>query len=96
MAFPLPNEVQLDRLMDLYPVWGMASHGCIGREIAIVGITSMIRVCAQLKGLRRAPGAPGQMKWIPGPLGSRKYLNDDWSRFSPFATTWKLQFDEFS
>jgi len=68
-------------------MWGMASHGCIGREIAVVGITSMIRVCAQLKGLRRAPGAPGQMKWIPGPLGSRKYLNDDWSRFSPFATS---------
>jgi len=95
VAFPQPNEVILDRPVDKYPMWGMASHSCIGREIAIVGITAMVRVCARLKGFRRAPGAQGQLKYIPGPLGSKKYLNDDWSRFSPFATTWKVQFDDF-
>lgn len=95
VAFPQPNEVKLDRNIDLYPMWGLSSHGCVGREFSVTGITSMIRVVAQLKGLRRAPGAMGQLKFIPGPLGSKKYLNDDWSRFSPFATTWKVQFDGF-
>ena len=71
--------------MDVYPMWSMGPHGCAGRGIAITALTSMTRVCAQIKNLRRAPGAQGQIKYVPGPLGSRRYLSDDWSRYQPFA-----------
>lgn len=71
--------------MDVYQMWSMGPHGCAGRAIAITALASMTRVCAQLKNLRRAPGLQGQIKSIPGPVGSKKYLTDDWSRFQPFA-----------
>lgn len=72
--------------MDVYQMWSMGPHGCAGRAIAITALTSMTRVCAQLKNLRRAPGDQGKIKYIPGPLpGTRQYLTDDWSRFQPFA-----------
>lgn len=83
--FPDPNEVKLDRPMDLYQMWSMGPHECAGRAIAITALATMTKVCAQLKNLRRAPGPQGQIKSIPGPLGGKKYLSDDWSRFQPFA-----------
>ncbi|KAI4157319.1 MAG: hypothetical protein LQ342_008380 [Letrouitia transgressa] len=85
-VYPDPNQVKLDRPMDVYQMWSMGPHGCAGRAIAITALTSMTRVCAQLKNLRRAPGDQGKIKYIPGPLpGTRQYLTDDWSRFQPFA-----------
>lgn len=63
----------------------MGPHIYVGRAIAITAIASMTKVCAQMKNLRRAPGAQGQIKYVPGPLGSRRYLSDDWSRYQPFA-----------
>lgn len=84
-VYPDPNEVKLDRPMDLYQMWSMGPHGCAGRAIAITALTSMTKVCAQLKNLRRAPGAQGYIKSVPRPLGGRNYLSDDWSRFQPFA-----------
>ena len=83
--FPDADQVKLDRPIELYQMWSAGPHGCAGRAIAITALTSMTRVCAQLKNLRRAPGAQGQIKYVPGPLGSRRYLSDDWSRYQPFA-----------
>ena len=85
-AYPDPDQVKLDRPIELYQMWSIGPHRCVGRAIAITALTSMIKACAQLKNLRRAPGDQGKIKHIPGPLpGSRKYLSDDWSRFQPFA-----------
>ena len=73
-------------------MWSEGPHRCIGRAIAITAMTSMIKACAQLKNLRRAPGEQGQIKHVPGPLpGSRKYLSDDWSRYQPFAGSKSIQ-----
>lgn len=84
--FPEPDEVKLDRPTEIYQMWSLGPHSCAGRAIAITALSSMIKVAAQLKNLRRAPGSQGQVKYIPGPLpGTRQYLNDDWSRFQPFA-----------
>ena len=66
-------------------MWSMGPHGCAGRAIAITALASMTKVAAQLKNLRRAPGAQGQIKSVPGPVGSKQYLSDDWSRYQPFA-----------
>ncbi|KAL8711250.1 MAG: hypothetical protein Q9220_004395 [cf. Caloplaca sp. 1 TL-2023] len=83
--YPDPNQVKLDRPTEVYQMWSMGPHGCAGRAIAITALAAMTKVCAQLKNLRRAPGAQGQLKYVPGPVGSRKYLTDDWSRYQPFA-----------
>lgn len=67
-------------------MWSIGPHRCVGRAIAITVLASMLKACAQLKNLRRAPGEQGQIKCVPGPLpGSLKYLSDDWSRYQPFA-----------
>lgn len=85
-AYPDPEQVKLDRPMELYQMFSIGPHRCVGRAIAITALTSMIKACAQLKNLRRAPGDQGKIKHVPGPLpGSRKYLSDDWSRYQPFA-----------
>ncbi|KAI4129585.1 MAG: hypothetical protein LQ338_002159 [Usnochroma carphineum] len=94
-VFPDSDRVKLDRPADVYQMWSMGPHGCAGRAIAITALAAMTKICAQLKNLRRAPGAQGQIKYVPGPLGSRKYLSDDWSRYQPFAGTWKVHFDDF-
>ena len=71
----------------------MGPHGCAGRAIAITALASILKVCAQLKNLRRAPGDQGQIKYVPGQLpGSKQYLSDDWSRYQPFAGS-KLFFE---
>lgn len=74
----------------------MGPHGCAGRAIAITALAAMLRVCAQIKGLRRAPGQQGQLKYVPGPLGSRRYLSDDWSRYQPFAGSKSTLFNPIS
>ncbi|KAL8627546.1 hypothetical protein Q9189_006747 [Teloschistes chrysophthalmus] len=84
-VFPEPDQVKLDRPTEVYQMWSMGPHGCAGRAIAITALAAMLRVCAQTKNLRRAPGQQGQIKYVPGPLGSRRYLSDDWSRYQPFA-----------
>lgn len=84
-VFPDPEEVKLDRPTDVYQMWSMGPHGCAGRAIAITALAAMTKACAQLKNLRRAPGDQGQIKYVPGPVGSRRYLSDDWSRYQPFA-----------
>ena len=85
-AYPDPDQVKLDRPMELYQMWSIGPHRCVGRAIAITAVTSMVKACAQLKNLRRVPGDQAKIKYIPGPLpGSRKYHSDDWSRYQPFA-----------
>ncbi|KAL8793884.1 MAG: hypothetical protein Q9195_003503 [Heterodermia aff. obscurata] len=94
-VYPDPDQLKLDRPTDAYQMWSMGPHGCAGRAIAITALASMIKVSAQLKNLRRAPGAQGEIKYVPGPVGSKQYLSDDWSRYQPFAGTWKVHFDDF-
>ncbi|CAG9942858.1 unnamed protein product [Clonostachys rosea f. rosea IK726] len=67
-------------------------HGCLGKQIALTFVTGMIKLVADLKDLRPAPGQMGQVKSIQ--VGSDKaYLNDSWSYLSFDPSTWKLHFD---
>ena len=84
-VFPEPETFKADRPLDSYHVLSYAPDTCCGREIAIVALTSMVKVAATMKNLRRAPGPQGQIKSIPGVLGSKKFLSDDWRIFQPFA-----------
>ncbi|KAF2265211.1 heme peroxidase [Lojkania enalia] len=75
-----------------YMHFGCGPHECLGREVAITYIVSMVKVCAELKDLRRAPGPMGLCKYIM--VGTERcYLNDSWSWLTFDPTTWKLHFD---
>jgi cytochrome P450 len=67
-------------------------HECFAREIALAFVVGLIKLVADLKELRPAPGAMGQVKTIR--VGTEKaYLNDSWSYLSFDANTWKVHFN---
>ncbi|KAI8623543.1 heme peroxidase [Xylariaceae sp. FL1651] len=67
-------------------------HECISKDTALAFMTGLVKLCADLKQLRPAPGPMGQVKTIR--LGTEKaYLNDSWSYLAFDASTWKLHFD---
>jgi linoleate 8R-lipoxygenase/9,12-octadecadienoate 8-hydroperoxide 8R-isomerase len=92
-AFPEPDQVKLDRDLKLYMHFGYGPHECLGYGICRLALTTMLKVVGRLDNLRRAPGAQGQLKKIPGPGGSTIYMTADQSSYFPFPTTMKIQWD---
>lgn len=86
------HKFQPGRPRTAYMHFGYGPHECLGREVAIAYVTSMIKVCAKLENLRRAPGPMGICKHITI-RNERCYLNDSWSYLTFDPTTWKLHFD---
>ncbi|KAI1858014.1 uncharacterized protein JN550_012907 [Neoarthrinium moseri] len=67
-------------------------HECVAKDIALAFVTGLVKLAADLKQLRPAPGQMGQVKTIR--VGSEKaYLNDSWSYLAFDASTWKVHFD---
>ncbi|KAF2478296.1 prostaglandin G/H synthase 2/cyclooxygenase 2, pgh2/cox2 [Lindgomyces ingoldianus] len=91
-CIPNPTSFQPGRDRDAYMHFGFGPHECFGREIALTFVTSLIKVVAGLKNLRRAPGPMGLCKYITVNQ-ERCYLNDNWSWLTFDPTTWKLHFD---
>ncbi|KAF7625730.1 prostaglandin G/H synthase 2/cyclooxygenase 2, pgh2/cox2 [Aspergillus flavus] len=91
-AVPDPEAFKLDRPSSAYIHFNVGPHECLGREIALSCITSLVRVCAGLKNLRAAPGQMGVLKSIT--TGTEKhFLNDSWSTLTVDPTTWKIHFE---
>lgn len=86
-AFPDPLEIKLDRPEESYIQYGVGPHTCLGKHANIVSLTTMLMMFGRLKGLRRAPGPPGEMKSIPKPGGFKVYMKEDWSGMWPFPTS---------
>jgi hypothetical protein len=75
---PEPNAFKLNRPSDAYIHFGFGPHECLGREIALIFVVSIVKVLAGLKNLRTAPAEMGALKSIN--VGTEKvYLNDSWS-----------------
>jgi linoleate 10R-lipoxygenase len=67
-------------------------HECVAKELAFAFLVGLVKLTADLKKLRPAPGQMGQVKTIR--IGSETaYLNDSWSYLGFDASTWKLHFD---
>ncbi|KAI8959978.1 heme peroxidase [Daldinia sp. FL1419] len=67
-------------------------HECLMKHLVPVFIAGLVKLAADLKELRPAPGQMGQVKTIQ--VGTEKaYLNDSWSYLGFDASTWKLHFD---
>ena len=84
--FPSPEEVRLDRDMDLYIHYGAGPHRCLGADISQVALTAMLKTIVRLDNLRRAPGPQGILKKVDKPGGFRVYMQEDWSDYFPFPT----------
>ncbi|KAJ6007231.1 hypothetical protein N7522_005582 [Penicillium canescens] len=91
-AIPEPDQFKLDRPESAYIHLGYGPHSCLGREIALTFLISLVRICGGLKNLRPAPGKMGALKQIQV-NGDRSYLNDSWSYLTSDPTTWKVHFD---
>ncbi|KAI0205662.1 heme peroxidase [Astrocystis sublimbata] len=67
-------------------------HECLAKDLALAFIVGLVKLAADLKVLRPAPGQMGQVRTIR--VGTEKaYLNDSWSYLAFDASTWKLHFD---
>ncbi|KAF4332293.1 Psi-producing oxygenase A [Fusarium beomiforme] len=92
--FPDPYEIKLDRPDDLYIHHGWGPHACLGRPIVTVAGASMLRVCARLGKLRRAPGHAGEMKSKTVNDAFKVYLAENGSKWGPFPVSKKVVFDK--
>jgi linoleate 10R-lipoxygenase len=67
-------------------------HECFGQHLALAFVTGLVKLVADLKKLRPAPGQMGEVKTIQ--VGFEKvFLNDSWSHLAHNASTWKVHFD---
>ncbi|RFU32995.1 hypothetical protein B7463_g3353, partial [Scytalidium lignicola] len=92
--FPDPYEIKLDRPDDLYIHHGWGPHSCLGRPIVTVAGASMLRVCARLSNLRRAPGPAGEMKSKTVNEAFKVYLAENGSKWEPFPVSKKVIFNK--
>ncbi|OTA83095.1 hypothetical protein M434DRAFT_16794 [Hypoxylon sp. CO27-5] len=89
---PHAHEFDPYRSTDAVTSFSYGQHECLAKDVARAFITGLVKLVADLKGLRPAPGQMGQVKTIQ--VGSDKaYLNDSWSYLGFDASTWKLHFD---
>lgn len=93
-VFPNPLTIDLARPLDKYIHHGWGPHTCIGRPMVVTAMAAQLRVFAQLKNLRRATGAAGELKskTVNGPF--KVFIKEDWSEWWPFPAC-KFSFREF-
>ncbi|KAH0559961.1 hypothetical protein GP486_003520 [Trichoglossum hirsutum] len=93
-VYPEPKEIKLDRPEDTYIMFGYGTHECLGKEVNILAMTAMLKAFAKhLKGLRRAPGLQGQLKYTLKDGLVKVYMKEDWSAWWPYPSTMKIAYD---
>lgn len=92
--FPRPNEMKLDRPLEVYDYIPFIDglHGPLVKEIAIAGVAEQLRVFGKIDGLRRAPGAAGTLRKVRE-NGVVRYLSDAQNEWVPLPPSLKLRFD---
>lgn len=76
--------VKLDRPLASYILWGEGPHQCIGKQINMIQVMSLLKVFGKLKNFRRTPGDEGRLKALPKPGGVKLYMTADWSTYGPY------------
>jgi hypothetical protein len=92
-VFPDPQEIKLDRPDELYIHHGYGGHACLGRKMVEVVNAVQLRAFARLKNLRRAAGPAGQLKSKMIDGVTTFYMDEAWSQWTPYPSSWKLQYD---
>ena len=92
-VFPDPLEIKLDRPLDTYIQYGSGPHKCLGADINMVSLPTMLKFFGRLKNLRRAPGIAGQLNQVEKEGGFKVYMREDMSGYWPFPVNMKVRFD---
>ncbi|KAF4461846.1 hypothetical protein FALBO_11355 [Fusarium albosuccineum] len=86
------DKFDAQRKSDNVTAFSYGQHECLAKDLALSFVTGLVKLVADLKQLRPAPGQMGQVKTIQ--VGTEKaYLNDSWSYLGFDASTWKVHFD---
>ncbi|XXH00292.1 hypothetical protein Hte_006634 [Hypoxylon texense] len=89
---PNAKEFNPNRKTGAVSSFSYGQHECLGQDEAKAFLAGLVKLVADLKQLRPAPGEMGKVKAIQ--VGSEKaYLNDSWSYLGFDASTWKVHFD---
>ncbi|GAP85595.1 putative linoleate diol synthase [Rosellinia necatrix] len=87
-----PTTFNPKRKLNDVSAFSFGQHECVAKDLALAFIVGLVKLAADLKQLRPAPGQMGEVRTIR--LGTEKaYLNDSWSYLGFDASTWKLHFD---
>lgn len=75
---PDADKFDARRKTDAVTAFSYGQHECLAKDVALAFVTGLIKLVADLKQLRPAPGQMGEVKTIQ--VGTEKaYLNDSWS-----------------
>ena len=72
-----PNSFRTDRPSDNYMLWGDGLHTCFGAQMNLVLIPAILKPLLRQKGLRRIPGAAGQIDNDGTPFPAHLWLEFD-------------------
>jgi hypothetical protein len=73
-----PTKFDAKRKISDVTAFSYGQHECVAKDMALAFVVGLVKLTADLKQLRPAPGAMGLVKTIR--VGSEKaYLNDSWS-----------------
>ncbi|KAF8538686.1 fatty acid oxygenase [Trichophaea hybrida] len=93
LAFPDPLKIDLKRPEENYIQFGYGKHQCLGQQLAVTALTSLLRVFGKLQGLRIEDGQKMKSKVIRG--STRCYMKEEWDEWYQFPTTLQMRFDSF-
>jgi linoleate 10R-lipoxygenase len=93
VMFPSPESVNPERPFENYIHYGEGAHQCLGKEISMIAMQSMLKVVGGLDNLRRAKGPRGELKKIPREGGFYIYMTEDGTGYFPFPTTMRVNWD---
>jgi len=62
-AVPEPDAFRTDRPWSTYLYFGAGQHQCLGEHVSRAQVPHLAAALLRLRGLRRAAGAPGRLKW---------------------------------
>jgi cytochrome P450 len=91
--FPEANTVNPRRPIDSYLLYSAGPQASLGHEVTHVALVELFRALFRRRGLKRVPGALGELKKIPTPGGNFVYMTEDWGGVSPFPCNMKVTWD---
>lgn len=85
-VFPKPELIDLERPESSYLQFGYGPHECLGKQLTLMAMTSILKVVAgNLEGLTVEGDWKLKGKTLPG--GIREFLTEDWARWNAFPTS---------
>ncbi|KAI2620829.1 heme peroxidase [Xylaria nigripes] len=85
-----PNTFNAARSTSDVTSYSYGFHECVGKELATGLLVGLVKLAADLKELRPAPGMEVAKSIVLD--GQKLYLNDSWSYIAFEASTWKVHF----